>query len=512
MLLAPLSIFVYPWMILVAGLLMAAVAFMPIMVAVLYRLWVSFVFIGIVAAVGHAPVLGAFLAAGAVLAARTRLRSDMPFLATLLGLTLPTVYFYLFCLAVPHELHSPAQRLVLYSPYLLALVSAIGGAAIVLVMARLTRYRPGVVWPIALVLIILPLALFFTCVGPAELDFAVLAQRMPAGDAVFPAVNVEDFLARQGNDGRKGDLTWVAAKARLEMEQARDRLLADCDRYLCGRGCVVHGAEVLWLRATLQDVRLDEASLAQGIIRYSSAGLSKASVGSWIELVERYPQSPQAMVAHERLAIDALRNARLPAGVEHLDKALAMLEEHFAQPVAPAPEGMWDQVFVTEEIPGDDGYREALADGVRVQWLLQQNSVSPEQARNVAAFAAYMKLWPGRNASAADLAELAQACRDTDLDDNYQYLAALGEKSELLRACKLAEVVQTGHDAAIMACYELGRLAMLPANGDSPAWRKAGLQDAAFYFNQVCSAPANPYQTAAREQLGWLRGRKDVAP
>jgi hypothetical protein len=369
-----------------------------------------------------------------------------------------------------------------------------------------------VVWPIALVLIILPLVVFFTCVGPAELDFAVLAQRMPAGDAVFPAVKIDDFLALDGNEAHKGDLAWVAGKARLEMEEARDRLLADCDRYLRGRACVPHGAEVLWMRAILQDVRLDETSLAQGIIRYNSDGLSKGSVGSWIDLVERYPQSPQAMVAHERLAIDALRSARLPAAVEHLDKALALLEEHFAQPAAPASEGVWDQVFVADEIPGDDDYREALADAVRVQWLMQQNAVRPDQIRNVAAFAAYMKLWPGRNVSAADLAELAQACRDTDLEDNYQYLAALAEKPELLRARKLAEVAQTGHDAAIMASYELGRLAMLPANGDSPAWRQAGLRDAAYYFNQVCSAPANPYQAAAREHLDWLRGRKDAAP
>ena len=492
MLLAPLSIFAYPWMILVAGLLMAAVAFMPIMVAVLYRVWVSLVFIGIVALVGHAPVLAAFLAVGAVLAARTRLRSDMPFLATLLGLAPPTLYFYLFCLAAPHELHSSAQRLVLYSPYLLALVAAIGGAAVVVVMARVTQYRPGVVWPTALVMIILPLAVFFSCVGPAELNFAVLAQRM------------EDFLAHEGNDGRGGDLTSVAGKARLEMQQARDRLLADCDRCLRGGPCVPHGAETLWMRAILQDVQLDESSLAQGLIRYSSDGLSKGSVGSWCDLVERYPQSPQAMVAHERLAIDALRNARLPAAVEHLDTALALLEEHFAQPAAPAGEGVWDQVFVAEEIPGDDDYDKALADGVRVQWLMQQNSVRADQAGNVAAFAAYMKLWPGRNISPADLAELAQACRDTDLEDNYQYLAALQEKSELLRARKLAEVAQTGHDAAIMANYELGRLARRPGNSDSPAWREAGLHDAAYYFNQVKSAPANPYQAAA----DWLNGRK----
>ena len=500
MLLAPLSIFAYPWMILVAGLLMAAVAFLPIMVAVLYRVWVSLVFIGIVAVLGHAPVLAAFLALGAVLAARTRLRSDMPFLATLLGLAPPTLYFCLFCLAAPHELRSSAQRLVLYSPYLLALVLGIGGAAVVVLMARVTQYRPGVVWPIALVLIILPLVVFFTCVGPGELDFAVLAGK------------VESFLPLEGTEPHKSDLTAAAGKARLEMEQARDRLLADCDVYLRGKARDLHGAEVLWMRAILQDVQLDEAALAQGTIRYRSDGLSKGSVGSWGDLVERYPQSPQAMLAHERLAIDALRGARLPAAAEHLDQALALLEEHFARPSAPATEAVWDQVFVTDEVPGDVDYSETLSACKNVQWLMRQNSVCADQARNVAAFAAYMKLWPGRNVCAADLAELALTCPDTDLEDNYQYLAALAEKSELLRAGKLAEVARTGHDAAIMAWFELGRLAMLPANGDSAAWREAGLRDAEFYFDQVCSAPANPYQASAREHLDRLHGRKDAAP
>ena len=52
-LLRPLSIFDQPWMMLVAGLLITAVVFVPIMVAVLHRLSVSALFVLVVAVVAE---------------------------------------------------------------------------------------------------------------------------------------------------------------------------------------------------------------------------------------------------------------------------------------------------------------------------------------------------------------------------------------------------------------------------------------------------------------------------
>ena len=85
MFLHPLSVFEHPWMIVVTGLLLAAVAFVPIVVAVLYRLWVVWLFVAAIAVVGHAPLLAACLGVGCVMAAITRLRSDLPFMALLVG-------------------------------------------------------------------------------------------------------------------------------------------------------------------------------------------------------------------------------------------------------------------------------------------------------------------------------------------------------------------------------------------------------------------------------------------
>ena len=81
MLLEPLSVFRYPWMMLASGLLLATLLVVPVMVSVLYRLPLAGLFVLVLAGVGHAPVLALTVALGCVLATRTTLRSDMPFLA-----------------------------------------------------------------------------------------------------------------------------------------------------------------------------------------------------------------------------------------------------------------------------------------------------------------------------------------------------------------------------------------------------------------------------------------------
>ena len=82
MLLQPLSVFRYPWMVLASGLLLAVVIFVPVVVSVLYRLPFAAAFVVMIAAVGHAPLLALTVALGCVLAGRTTWRSRAPWPGT----------------------------------------------------------------------------------------------------------------------------------------------------------------------------------------------------------------------------------------------------------------------------------------------------------------------------------------------------------------------------------------------------------------------------------------------
>ena len=113
--LSPLSVITHKWMIAVSGLALGLMIFVPIILSVLYRVIWAMVAVVIVARWAR-PVLAATLAIGCMLAARTPLRSDVPFVAVLLGLLPPALDLSLFSslgsegAALPVEQLLPKRR------------------------------------------------------------------------------------------------------------------------------------------------------------------------------------------------------------------------------------------------------------------------------------------------------------------------------------------------------------------------------------------------------------------
>ena len=186
MLTYPLSVLEYPWMIVVTGLLLALVILIPVIVAVLYRLIYAAMFVVVLAVVGQAPMLAMAVAVGCVLAGRTRLRSDMPFLAAVGGMLPVAGYLYFFGLAEAGSTAMlPLQRLVLNAPLMVGGVSAVLAGAVVLALAQVTKFRPGIVWPVLVVLLAGPCVVFYTQIGPAELDYALITRQLAPGNVLF---------------------------------------------------------------------------------------------------------------------------------------------------------------------------------------------------------------------------------------------------------------------------------------------------------------------------------------
>jgi len=515
MLLEPLSIFAHPWMIVVAGLLVAAVTFVPVMVAVLYRLWIAALFVAAVAFVGHAPLLAAFLAVGCVLSGRTRLRSDLPFLALLAGLAPVVVYLYFFA-GDAERLLMPLQRPVFYLPLLLALVAAVVAGAAVLGLARLTQYRPGVIWPVLLALVAAPVWLFARQVGAAELDYALIAGRVHAADTIFTPETVADVRAVVAATAP----TWPKTRAEPRPATAPATgktscrpgdLTAMCNRFLATHLDSSHGAAVMWIRAVAVEDRIrrrtlqadaDEPPHPPGAGQTSLRELYRQLAKAWEDLALRYPDSPQAMVAFQRLGIFALRDGRVHRARQHLRVAQSYLARHLASP-APERARTWRRIFVPPgRVPGAEYYRAVLADTNAIIWLVEANKVLDADSTGREAFADYMKRWPFTRTSQAELDSLARRHADTELSDNFRVRAALAEARRLDRATKLADLAGGLGDGAIVANYELGRLGMTLA--DNPAWQVMGLKSPADYFEVVCTAWKNPYLDQAREHLAWL--------
>ena len=529
MLLEPLSIFVHPWMIVVTGLLVAAVTFVPVMVAVLYRLWIAALFVAAVALVGHAPLLAAFLAVGCFLAGRTRLRSDLPFLALLAGLAPVVVYLYFFA-GSAERLLMPLQRPVFYLPLLLALVAAVVAGAAVLGLARLTQYRPGVIWPVLLALVAVPVGLFARQVGLAELDYALIVGRIEAADTIFTPETVPDVrgavAATRPASAPATAPTWRRTRAEprpatapVKAPQKPGDLTAMCNRYLAAHPDSPHAPAVMWIRAVAVEDRIrrrtlrvgaDGPPLPPGAGRTSLRELYRQLAGTWEDLALRYADSPQAMVALQRLGMFALRDGRVHRARQHLRVAQSGLVSHLASE-APVRARTWRRVFVPcRDVPGAEYYRAVLADTNGIIWLVESNKVLDADSTGREAFADYMKRWPFTRASQAELDSLARRHADTELADNFRVRAALAEARSLDRATKLADLAGGLGDGAIVANYELGRLGMTLA--DDPAWGVMGLKSPGDYFEVVCTAWKNPYLGQSREHLAWLarqRGASD---
>jgi len=520
----PLSVLTHPWMILVAGLGLGLILMVPIMVAVMYRLVFAGVFVAVVAVIAHTPVLALFLVLACALAARTPLRSDMPFFALLIGLAPLAAYLYVFGVLLPDApAIRPLQKWVLYAPFLLAGVSAVAGGAVVLLLAKATGFRPGAVWPVLAVLLAAPVGLFYARIGPSELEFGLLRRGLAAGEAIFSPVAL-DTWKREHHLTDQSDAA-VRQEVEYDLETRRSRLLDRCDAHLTAYPDSAHAAEVLWLKAQAMSLRIDPSALRGGNIRYTASQTQPKAAPLWRRLKDEHPQAPQAALADWKLGELALRTGRLAAlraGHQLLRDAAERLREIVPELHREAKEAGGEAIFSPpDRLPDRRYFGQALEDIEKLIWLVEKNrvleddtSLPPAERQRIEgtreALRAYLETEPQ---DYRRLNELHSLYFETYLGDNLRLAAAPSaiedleaRTQDLLRVARMREADGSPADAAVAARYELGLLAMRPADLErlSPATRRA-LRPAEAYFRQVIDAGQLPWTRLAEERLQTLR-------
>ncbi|MDP6633806.1 MAG: hypothetical protein QGG42_02830 [Phycisphaerae bacterium] len=554
MLLSPLSIFNYPWMTLVTGFILAVVIFVPILVAVLHRLWLAMVFVVIVAVLGHAPVLAGALVIGCVLTSRTPLRSDTPFLAVLLGLVPVAVYLYLFGLSLVSEAAVlPLQRGVAGAPFLIALLSASLVCGFALSVARVSGYRQWVIWPVIMILMSGPMTVFYFGVGTDELEYSLITSRLAPGDSIYKTQSLANMRRDEDSGGLTGEGLFNAVTGSLKTR--RVKLIGACREFVARYPDSQRAPAVLWVAAQCHSLRISRPALRDGRVMYYASHLSNASRGTWEKLVNEYRKSRQAALAHWRLGQLALREAGrkvLSDEVisEHLvqaDKHLAWAEKRLATIVAESDEAddrSIDRVFLPVPLlPTRGCYRQALVEVQRLRWLIVANSVVETWEKALAdgkadarlkakklltALSDYLQI-DANGLPPADyrksLATLIEKFEGTNLGDNLtlawasapadpddaQYDPARVPYDRARALIPLAEV-RPPTDAAIQASFELGILASGTA-GAAALGLVENLRKPEEYFKLVIAAPDNPWKPLARERLAWLEAQqKETTP
>jgi hypothetical protein len=494
MLLRPLSIFSHPWLILVAGLLLGVILLMPILVSVLYRLALAAPFVVVVAVIGRAPVLAVVLAAGCLLAARTRLRSDLPFLAAMLGFVPAGVYLYFFAFfGTDTAAVQPLQRLVLAAPVILAVVVAVLGLATVLGLTRFVGFKPDIAWPVLLLLLAGAVTIFYTQVGTDELEYALITENLAAGDAVFEPQAVETW--KRQNHAEKVDDKYL--------QRLRRQVINCCLSFVSRYPTSERAPAVLWVAAQAASLQVDSSALQVGLVKYSAAYPAQASAALWERLAGEYGHSPQAGVAYWRLGELAMRRGEVRQAYAYLVRAQGKLASQSVAAAPAAGKSITDVFTPTPSVPADRYYAEAAFAVRKLLWLMDSNEVLNDLP-SAEALAAYLNCNPCDAHYLERLSELAGTYEHTHLEDNLKLAVALACPSPYERAEMLILLAaKKGSDAAVEANYELGRLVLRTAG--APALPLVeNMHKAEDYFRAIQAAGQSPWKSLAEEYLATL--------
>lgn len=491
----PMSVFRYPWMILVFGGVLAGMIFVPISVSTRRSVVLGLVLTVVLLLVGQAFALALAIAAGCVVAALIRRVGDFQVFAIAGGVVPPVVYLALSgVLAVDAAAMLPVQRWVLTLPLLLAVVGAVLGSGLSLLLGRVPGFRRSAEVFVLGALVAAPAAVFFLRVGPDELAYCRLSSSVAPGDAMFEPAAVGTWHRLHGTEGLTGQAL---------VREPRDGMIERVNRFLARYETSDRRPDALWVKAQLRSLQVDRRALQAGLVKPSAAHVLPASRPVWEELAG-YGASAQAAIAQWRLGELDLRGGRPREGYERLkDQAELQLAE-FVETGEQREEVHGAILREPGSLPAPEYYNDALFATRRLIWLVENNAAL-EDPNAAAAMAAFLEVNPALAPDARALKARAKTFKDTPVYGNWTVAVAKAQTDVYERARLLIQVAENWRDdpdAAIVANYELGILAM-----SEPVLRMfEDMESPSVYFRRVQDGPVNPWKDIAAQRLKVLEG------
>ncbi len=501
----------------VLGLTLAAIIATPLVVAILYRLPSAVPFALAVIVFAHMPWMGVTLMLSCIVATVPPFRWRFRFGSALVAMLPVLLYLYLATRGPSDALDegSPTQRALMAAPWILAILAAAAMTAIVLIISRFMRYRPGAIAPVQAIMFATPVVLFHMRVGSDELAYRTLeVEHGPRSAAFAPLLNarpvIREMIARwsaeQAAFDRFYDDALVAVRGdmvllkRLILNQMLFDFLADraraheaCKRFTLDYPTSRYIPEVLYIHARIMDMRLDERDFD---LRNPRRELytdypHPQSEPFWAALVREHAVSPLAAVAGLRLGQIHLRRG-------NLDEALATLEIAIPRPVGTRP-GVPGSPSPPDEAvePGlDFDPRPYRGEACRLRELILANRDDPqfgdEPLRALAA------LDPRREQYAQQLGHLAVVYRESRLYDNLlvRWADAIPGSEQRVSTLKRVLALIGDSDATPEALF---RLAELELRSRDPA----RIADGTRYFRTI--AERYPQSCWAAEAAARIR-------
>jgi hypothetical protein len=362
------SIFEYPWQIVVLGLLMGVLAVVPVLMSQLMSFSYSMPFILGVALVANLPGFAICLLVSCFGAACRPLRFRSRFIAIALCMAPQLLYWGYFGSA---KGVGPLEWGFSFAPWVCAWFDALCIAGIVLGIGHFTRYRPGPVWIVTGVMILTAIVVFEVKIGFDELDYHLyVVKNNPENESLFHDHTIVEALDKTiTNPATKKYLAGffypaepialrAELKRELQFELSRDRwpswfivpqelnyqakrqwLLEQYDLFITKRPQSHRMPIALYYKALLSEYRPELSLLAEKeTLHFYNDYPHRESLPIWYFLYENFPQSNESLEARWRIASDWAGAGRFEQAEkiaaeaqDMVEKRLKLLEEKQAK-------------------------------------------------------------------------------------------------------------------------------------------------------------------------------------
>ena len=501
------SIFEYPWQILVLGLLMGILAIVPVLVSQLMSLGYSLPFILAVAFLANLPGFAICLLISCIAAACRPLRFRSRFTAIALCTAPQLLYWGYFGGARGIE---PIKLGFSFTPWIYAWLTGLTIAGLVLGIGHFTRYRPGLVWTFTSLVLVIAAVVFEVKIGFDELDYQLyVAKNNPEQVSEFhdhsitealdetitnPAIRkyLAGFFYPTEAIPLRADLKrkiqaqlshdrwphWFIVPKELDYQTKKQWLFEQYDLFISRRSKSHRMPIALYYKALLSEYRPDISVLGQKeILHFYSDYPYERSRGIWYQLYSKFGQSPESLEARWRIAKDWAGQGEFEQADKLLTQAQTMVTERlkllekeqaqsdtFFSPFRPPADSAMTTFKLTELQRKLNQLRNLIGSGNRT-----------DEPASVERLAKFVMLNPHSQRFGWGLDELLEQMDDSDpLRDNILLAQTKLIADEQLRAEKLAQLHKEFHDTdgGMEALYELARLKIGLYQGESNLERK----------------------------------------
>lgn len=492
------SIFEYPWQVLVLGLLMGILAIVPILVSLLMCFSYSLPFIFTAALIANLPGLAISVLISSFAVACRPLRFRSRFISAALCTAPLLVYWGIWGSIGGID---PIKWGFSFTPWITAWLVGLSFACIVLGIGHFTRYRPGLIWSTTFILLVIAVVTFEGKIGFDELDYQLyIAKNNPEHISEFYDHSIKESLdMTMENQDIKNYLSeayffpiekdalrealkkaiqqklandrwpsWLIVDEQLQYQKKKQELLEQYDKFITFRGKSKRMPIALYYKALLSDYSPDIKRIAQQeILGFYSEYPHEMNLELWHRLYRDFADSPESAQARLRYAKHLTGYGRFEKADQLLIEAQHMVSERLRQieenrqTNKDAKEKLFS-IFTSplESVMTEFKLFELNKELTKLRSLIStENRTSDE--RSCQRLAEFVMLNPHTNIYQRQLDELAEEMSGDDpLIDNILLAKAMLIEDDQKRADELCELHDRfgGRDGGVEAFYELAVL------------------------------------------------------